>query len=156
MGMTSSHVHPWDGLAVRMNIRSDDATLYVHTNGSHSVARFDKDDVRVISTRDGAAPADETAPADHRFHFTGAQGVKLEAHGLQNDKPVGYMKDLNAFAYGIAYIDGKKSILQQGDLWKYAVCDKTTGRPSFYGMLVAEAYRAGSNYEPVSQLECTE
>ena len=38
-----SHIHPDDGLAFRTNIHSDNATLFVHTNGKNATAQFDDD-----------------------------------------------------------------------------------------------------------------
>lgn len=132
-----------------MNVRGDDTTLHVHTNGTHSMARFENDGQLGTSKRD------EISPADYHFNFPGVQGVKLESQGLHNDRSFGSTEDLTAFAYGLAYGDGLSSPLKVGgDVWTYGVCDKTTHQPTFYGKLIAELFRPDSTYEPVGEPQC--
>jgi hypothetical protein len=65
-----SDLHPTDGLAVRTNVRSGDATLHVHTNGSHATAAFTKDPISPLGRREPALTSDfqfEGSPQDLRF-----------------------------------------------------------------------------------------
>ena len=143
-----SHIHPGDGLAFRTNIHSENATLFVHTNGKNATAQFD-DDSRMDSRKRGTLDT-----AGHHFRFPGAQGVKLEAQGMQNNKARDYLADLVAFAYGFAYGNGDSPAFQQGDSWAYVLCDASINIPLFFGRVVAEVRQFESNFEPVQALSC--
>jgi hypothetical protein len=67
-----SDIHPTDGLAIRTNVHSGDATLHVHTNGSHATAAFKKDGFPPLDRRD------DRWPSGSRFQFDGMQGLKVE------------------------------------------------------------------------------
>ncbi|KAK5163046.1 uncharacterized protein LTR77_010981 [Saxophila tyrrhenica] len=137
-GKPSTHLK--NGQAHEMNVRRDDTSLYIHTNGSHAVAGF------------GSDPETSRAKRDEEgdFAFTIVQGVKIQAQGLEGSRPDGCMQDLIAYAYSIAFAiqDFKYS-----NSWRYAVCDKV-GKELFYGRIVVEIDAFDASFETVESPGC--
>lgn len=140
-----SDIHPTDGLAIRTNVHSGDATLHVHTNGSHATAAFKKDAFSPLDRRD-----DNWAPGS-RFQFEGAQGLKLQ---IKADEQQGYGV-LNALLLELAR--GEKEMapkLKESDSWALALCRRSDNRKTLQGKLIAEDNGAGYDWEEV-EIDCT-
>lgn len=132
-----SNIHPTNGLAIRTNVHSGDTTLHVHTNGSHSIASFDKDDVSSLGRRD------DESTSGSRFRFEGTQGLKLEVK--TNEQAYGV---LNGLLMELAY--GKREMapkLKESDSWALALCRGSD--ITLHGKLVAEDNGAGFDWEDV-------
>ena len=69
MSVVESHVHPHDGLAIRLNVHGDDSTMHLHTNGSHAMVLFDRD---TGLQKRGFFDAD-----GQYFRFSGLNGIKV-------------------------------------------------------------------------------
>jgi hypothetical protein len=133
-----SEVHPTDGLAIRTNVHSGDATLHVHTNGSHATASFKKDDFSPLGRRN-----DEWAPGS-RFRFEGVQGLKLQI--IADDQQDYGVLDtlLMKLAYGERQMAPK---LKESDSWGLALCRTSDHKRKLLGKLVAEDNGAGYDWE---------
>ena len=135
-----SNTHSTNGLAIRTNVHSGDATLHVHTNGSHATASFDKDESSPLSRRD-----DEWALAS-RFQFEGAQGLKLQIMAnYQQDYGV-----LSTLLMELAYGQGQMAPeLKKSDSWAFTLCKKSDKQRTLFGKLVAEDNGAGYDWEGI-------
>jgi hypothetical protein len=140
-----SNLHHTDGLAVRTNVRSGDATLHVHTNGSHATAAFTKDPVPSLGGRDAASiPGPE-------FQFEGLQGLKVQLKVV----------DMNAFNFSIDLLyelglgmDGLTPKLREYDSWALALCNNFSKEQTLWGKLIAEDNGAGDEYEEEGVINC--
>lgn len=140
-----SNIHPTDGLAIRTNVHSGDATLHVHTNGSHATASFDKDESLPLSRRDEWALAS-------RFQFEGAQGLKLQVKtNYQQDYGV-----LDTLLMKLAY--GQRQMapkLKESDSWAFALCRRSDKQRTLLAKLVAEDNGAGYDWEGIdADIDC--
>jgi len=133
-----SDIHPTDGLAIRTNVHSGDATLHVHTNGTHATASFKKDDFSPLGRRN-----DELATGS-RFRFDGAQGLKLQI--IADDQQDYGVLDtlLIKLAYGERQMASR---LKKSDSWGLALCRTSDHRRKLFGKLVAEDNGAGYDWE---------
>lgn len=144
-GTAPSHLHPYDGVAFRTNVHTDDSTLFVHTNGDNATIQFERDPTETLQRRTFLNTF------GHHFRFAGAQGLKIQALGLRNDhRGQNYVPDLVAFAYAFAYGDGYGAVFQQGDVWSFVLCDPVGDTTILNGKVVAELRDFGSNYESSS------
>jgi hypothetical protein len=115
-----SELHPEDGVAIRTNIRGDNAVLHVHTNGSHATAEFKKETVSQISRRY------QDVPMAYNFRFSEAAfGIKMQVTKINRvDASLSDMHAYwNAFGYGNGEIDIAPAF-NGSDSWKFVVCDK--------------------------------
>jgi hypothetical protein len=115
-----SELHPEDGVAIRTNIRGDNAVLHVHTNGSHATAEFKKETVSQISRRY------QDVPMAYDFRFSEAAfGIKMQV--VKINRVDASLSDMhaywNAFGYGNGEIDIAPAF-NGSDSWKFVVCDK--------------------------------
>ena len=144
---TRSEVHPLDGAAAHLNVFGHDSALIVHTNGSHAYAAFE--DVPALQER-------AFLRTNHQyFTFGGVNGIKMQARGLNGSATPAYVSDLQAFASQFANVTDKsqRATFQENDSWDYEVCD-ISERPLFYGKIVAENNRPGSDYEDAKPIGC--
>jgi hypothetical protein len=115
-----SELHPKDGVAIRTNIRGNNAVLHVHTNGSHATAEFKKETVSQISRRY------QDVPMAYNFRFSEAAfGIKTQITKINRvDASLSDMHAYwNAFGYGNGEIDIAPAF-NGSDSWKFVVCDK--------------------------------
>lgn len=133
-----SEIHPTDGLAIRTNVQSGDATLHVHTNGSHATAAFQMD--AFVSLKSRYAPLE---PAS-RFYFKGAQGLKLQIISREQQ------------AYGVLNVLLAKGVhgggevapkLKDSDSWALTLCRRSDKGNMLLGKLIAEDDGAGYEWE---------
>jgi hypothetical protein len=139
-----SDLHPTDGLAVRTNVRSGDATLHVHTNGSHATAAFTKDPISPLGRREPALTSD--------FQFEGSpQDLKLQLEAV-DEKAYKVLSDL---LYELALgKDGKVPKLKESDSWAFALCKNLFEEQTLRGKLVAEDNGAGNEWESEGLIGC--
>jgi hypothetical protein len=133
-----SDIHPTDGFAIRTNVHSGDATLHVHTNGSHATASFKKDDFSPLGRRN-----DEWA-AGSRFRFEGAQGLKVQLIADDQQDYGALDTLLMKLAYGERQMAPK---LKESDSWGLALCRTSDHKRTLLGKLVAEDNGAGYDWE---------
>lgn len=88
--VVESEIPSFKGVAIRLNVRGDNTTLHVHTNGSHAIATLDNGNY--LSRRD--------VPHTHNqyYEFTGVNGLEMQAHGINHPSTSNYCSDLKAFA----------------------------------------------------------
>ena len=142
-----SHVHPTDGLAIRLNIKNDNTTLHLHTNGTHAMTLFDQDDE--LTKRDFL----ETGR--NYFSFSGVDGLKAQGFVVNAPKDAQYAKDARTFAQQFAVSNMMISpIMQAHDSWAIQVCNTQRTATFWYGKIVAELDRPGTNYEPMDPPGC--
>jgi hypothetical protein len=143
-----SNLHPTDGLAVRTNVRSGDATLHVHTNGSHATAAFTKDSIPSLGRRDAGST---TGP---EFQFEGSpQGLKVQLKVLDQNA---YDILLNlTYELGLGK-DGLAPKLKGSDSWALALCNNLSNKQTLWGRLIAEDNGAGDEYEEEGLINCDE
>jgi hypothetical protein len=141
-----SNLHPTDGLAVRTNVRSGDATLHVHTNGSHATAAFTKDSIPSLGRRDAGST---TGP---EFQFEGSpQGLKVQLKVLDQNA---YDILLNlTYELGLGK-DGLAPKLKGSDSWALALCNNLSNKQTLWGRLIAEDNGAGDEYEEEGLINC--
>jgi hypothetical protein len=139
-----SEIHPTDGLAIRTNVQSGDATLHVHTNGSHATAAFKKDAFPPLGRRD------DSWASGSRFRFDGLQGLKLE---LKAEEQQGY-GILSTLLLKLAYGEQRMAPkLKESDSWALALCRRSDKVRTLQGKLVAEDNGAGYDWEDVT-IDC--
>lgn len=140
-----SWVHSRGGLVVRTNVRSGDATLHVHTNGSHATAAFQANSPLSLDRRDGlAASASE-------YRFDAAQGLKLQIQVADGSAYGELSTLLSTLAHGHGDMAPK---LKESDSWAFALCKKPTGDRALYGKLVMEDDGAGYDWEDEGLIDC--
>ena len=145
-----SDLHPDDGFAFQTNVHSDNATLFVDHNGTHATARFRQ--AGNMSSR----KRDSYSTGGTQFKFTGVQGIKMEAQGLNaHENNLQYRADLTAFSYGFAYGDGATPPFKEGDVWTLKLCTTTAPRGVFYGRIIAENDPFVTKYETVDPIDCS-
>jgi hypothetical protein len=135
-----SELHPEDGIAIRTNIRGDDAVLHVHTNGSHATAEFRKDTTLRMMRRD------EVVPKASTYRFSGgAFGLKMQiTRGNKDDLS---LNDVYAYWNAFAYGNGEDvPALKGSDSWKFAVCD-VSGWMQLAGKVIALERPSDYEYE---------
>jgi hypothetical protein len=135
-----SELHPTDGLAARTNVRSGDATLHVHTNGSHITAAFTKDSIQPLGRREA------TFTSEPEYRFNGAQGIKMQ---LRSGDEKGY-NDLIELLYVWAFGENGK----RPDAVSFALCEDSTDGLKLQGKLVFEDYGAGDEWEEQGLIGC--
>ena len=138
-----SEIHHRGGLAVRTDIRSDDATLYVHTNGSHSTAAFTKDRISPLNRRETISTPE--------YRFDGAQGLKLQLRVTDQQSYKTFDSHLWAVGHGL---DGARPQLAKSDSWAFVLCRRSNNEPVLWGKLVAEDQGAGNEWESGNLLSC--
>jgi hypothetical protein len=143
--VSDSEIHPMDGLAIRTNVHSGDATLHIHTNGSHTTAAFKKDVTPPLGRRDAVS-----VPRS-RNQFQGNQGIKIQI-GLAEGE------DYNKFStllYDLAHgKDGRAPRLNDSDGWGFSMCEKSDDIELLRAKLVAEDDGAGYDFESGGKNEC--
>lgn len=145
--VVESDTASFKGVAIRFNVHGDNTTLHVHTNGSHAVATFD-DGVH-LGRRD-ILPTN-----NHYYEFTGVNGLKMQAHGINHPNIPDYISDLKAFAEHFALSNMQpRPIFQRSDSWDLQVCNKDKTATFFYGRLIVEMNRPGNNFEPMDPPGC--
>lgn len=139
-----SDLHPRDGIAIRTNIHGDDATLHVHTNGSHATAEFRKDDSTHMQRRD----ANANKASSYRFS-EGAFGIKMQ---VTKGNTAGLsLSDVDRYWGAFAYGNGEDlPALRESDAWKFAVCDKS-GWTQLAGKVIALENPSDYQYEPYNE-----
>lgn len=126
----------------------DDSTLFIDTNSSYAIATFD--DGIHLGRRD-LLPTD-----DHYYEFSGVNGLKLQAHGINIPSTSDYHSDVDAFAEHFAVSNMQpQPFFQQSDSWDIQACNKEETATFFYGRLVAEMDRPGKNFEPMEPRGCS-
>lgn len=135
-----SELHARDGIAIRTNVYGDDATLHVHTNGSHATAEFKKDGMSRVTRRDGEA----SKATSYRFS-EGAFGVKMQ---VTKGNTAGLsLSDVDSYWSAFAYGNGEDApALKESDAWKFAVCDKS-GWTQVAGKIIALESPSDYGYE---------
>lgn len=146
IGILRSHLHPDDGLAIRMSVHSDDTTLHVHTNGTHAMTIFDKDDPlekRVLSK------------GGKHFQFSGIAGIKFQAH-IINPPPAGdFASDVNKFTTVFTKSNpGYDSIMEQHNEWRIEVCNKQQAATFFNSKFEVKGKSFTKEYEPLAPPGC--
>jgi hypothetical protein len=144
--VVDSEVHPVDGLAIRTNIHSGDATLHVHTNGSHATAAFKKDVLSQLGTRDAVS----TPGPRYQFQET-TQGLKLEIQVAAEADYSTFSTLLSDFAHGKEEMAPK---LKESDSWGFVLCTKLENLSVLRAKLVAEDDGAGYNWETIDSIAC--
>lgn len=143
--VVDSHVHPHDGLAIRMNVHGDDSAMHLHTNGSHAMILFDEEtelQKRDFLDTDG-----------HYFRFSGLNGFKAQAHSI--NQPLEWGDSIDKFVKHWTRSNMQSEpVLQQADAWRFEVCNEKKTATFFYGSLIAEANKPGNNYEPIDPPGC--
>ena len=140
-----SDLHPTDGLAVRTNVHSGDATLHVHTNGSHATAAFTRNSIAQLARR-------ETSFASgSEFFFEGAQGLKFQIRRLDEKAYDVLSVLLRKISFGT---DGLAPRLEESDSWAFALCRNSNNEQTLWGKLVAEDNGAGDDYEEQGLIDC--
>jgi hypothetical protein len=147
-----SELHPTDGLAVRTNVRSGDATLHVHTNGSHATAAFTKDPIPPLGRREAASTSGPL------FQFHKGQGLKLQIRISDEvgdaDKKSAY-DDLGVMISKTAVSkDGEPPMLSGFDTIVFAMCTNMFYDERLRGKLVAEDIGAGNEWEMEGLIGC--
>ncbi|KAI7722751.1 hypothetical protein KC353_g227 [Hortaea werneckii] len=140
----ASNVHPRDGIAVRTDVRSEDAVLHVHTNGSHATAAFERSVAPQMDRRD------EIATQSHRYQFAeGAKGIKMQLQWAENKDGCNVSpRDLGVFASAFGFGDGKtEPAFKESDSWKYVVCDRKDNAKLFQGKLISQTVDTDLRYE---------
>jgi hypothetical protein len=135
-----SELHPEDGIAIRTNIRGDDAVLHVHTNGSHATAEFRKDTTLRMMRRD------EVVPKASTYRFSGgAFGLKMQI--TRGNKAGLSLNDVDVYWNAFAYGNGEDvPALKGSDSWKFAVCD-VSGWMQLAGKVIALERPSDYGYE---------
>ena len=135
-----SEFHPEDGIAIRTNVRGDDAVLHVHTNGSHATAEFRKDTTLRMMRRD------EVVPKASTYRFSGgAFGLKMQI--TKGNKAGLSLNDVDAYWNAFAYGNGEDvPALKRSDSWKFAVCD-VSGWMQLAGKVIALERPSDYGYE---------
>lgn len=142
-----SDIPSFQGVAIRFNVHGDNTTLHVHTNGSHAIATFENG---IHLGRRDVLPTD-----NHYYEFTGVNGLKMQAHGINHPSNPDYYSDLNAFAEHFARSNLQpRPIFQGSDSWDLQVCNKDKTATFFYGKLIVEMNRPGNNFEPMDPPGC--
>ncbi|KAM0724050.1 hypothetical protein Q7P37_000230 [Cladosporium fusiforme] len=140
----ASDVHPRDGIAVRTDVRSEDAVLRVHTNGSHATAAFERSAFPQKDRRD------EAMTQTHKYEFSeGAKGIKMQLQWAENKNGCDVSpRDLGVFASAFGFGDGKtEPAFKESDSWKYVVCDKKENAKLFQGKLISQKIDTDLGYE---------
>jgi len=134
-----------DGLAIRTNVRSGDAILHVHTNGSHALAAFTRDALPQLGHRDTAS----TTGSEYRFG--GAQGLKLEIRAGD-----GQAYDmLSTLLFELAHGKDKTAPkLKESDSWAFVLCRRPDERLMLQGKLIMEDGGAGHDWENEGLIDC--
>jgi hypothetical protein len=134
-----SELHPEGGIAIRTNIRGNDAVLHVHTNGSHATAEFRKDTTQRMTRRD------EVVPKASSYRFSGgAFGIKMQ---ITKGKASLSLNDVDAYWNAFAYGSGEDvPALKGSDSWKFAVCD-VSGWMQLAGKIIALERPSDYRYE---------
>lgn len=105
-----SDIPSFEGVAIRFNVYADDSTLHVHTSGSHAIATFD-DGIHL-------GRRDLLPTSNHYFEFTGVNGLKMQAHGINHPSTPDYYSDLDAFAEHFALWNMQpRPIFKRRDSW---------------------------------------
>ncbi|KAM0714680.1 hypothetical protein Q7P37_009780 [Cladosporium fusiforme] len=138
----SSELHPKDGTALRMNIRSTDSDLHVQTKGSRMTATFKRDSSSAVGHRD-IPIAQNTG-----FGFEGAQGLKIQ---LRWKEPRESPSELNVLFPIIAY----SNWLNASDSWAFVECDAVQREIILQGKLIWQDDGAGDNLESDGLIGCT-
>jgi hypothetical protein len=135
-----SELHPEGGIAIRTNIRGDDAVLHVHTNGSHATAEFRKDTTQRMARRD------EVVPKASSYRFSGgAFGIKMQI--TKGNEASLSLNDVDAYWNAFAYGSGEDvPALKGSDSWKFAVCD-VSGWMQLAGKIIALERPSDYRYE---------
>lgn len=141
-----SDVHPTDGLAIRTNVRSGDATLHVHTNGSHAIAAFENDAFPPLDRRDASFTPGPV------YRFEGAQGLKLQIEVADAQAYSVLSTLLSTLAHGEGEMAPK---LKESDSWGFVLCGKLNKEMMLQGKLVAEDDGAGYDREIEGLIDCT-
>ena len=143
-----SDVHPDDGLAIQMNLHSDNSTLHMHTNGTHMMAKFHDDDKQEPARR-----RDLTADGT-KFQFTGISGIKLEWRHVNYD-PNSFkdFPDILNHWIGTATKLLPPPILVP-DMWKFQACNMARTATFFYGVIRFKNEKPSLKYEFISPHGC--
>ena len=123
-----SDIHPTNGLAIRTNVHSGDATLHVHTNGSHAIAAFEKDSISPLNRRE------DSWTSGMKFRFKGLQGLKVQ---ISSNEQQGY-GELSTLLMPLAY--GQQQMapkLKESDSWALALCRRSDKERTLQGKLIA-------------------
>lgn len=140
----ASNVHPRDGIAVRTDVRSEDAVLHVHTNGSHATAAFERSVAPQVERRD------DITTQSHKYQFAeGAKGIKMQLQWGENKDGCDVSpRDLSVFASAFGFGDGKtEPAFKESDSWKYVVCDGKDNAKLFQGKLISQTVDTDLRYE---------
>ncbi|KAM0724052.1 hypothetical protein Q7P37_000232 [Cladosporium fusiforme] len=140
----ASDVHPRDGIAVRTDVRSEDAVLHVHTNGSHATAAFERSASLQLDRRD------EVTTQRHKYQFSeGAKGIKMQLQWAEDKDGCDVSpRDLGIFASAFGFGDGKaEPAFKESDSWKYVVCDTKDSAKLFHGKLISQTVDTDLGYE---------
>jgi hypothetical protein len=141
-----SEIHPVNGLAIRTNIHSGDATLHVHTNGSHATAAFKRDVLSQLGTRDAVS----TPGPRYQFQET-TQGLKLEMTVAAEEDYSIFGTLLSDLAHGKEEMAPK---LKESDSWGFVLCRELENLSVLRAKLVAEDDGAGYDWETIDSIVC--
>jgi hypothetical protein len=143
--VSDSEIHPMDGLAIRTNVHSGDATLHIHTNGSHTTAAFKKDVTPPLGRRDAVS-----VPRS-RNQFQGNQGIKIQIGLAEGENYNKFSTLLYDLAHGK---DGRAPRLNDSDGWGFSMCEKSDDIELLRAKLVAEDDGAGYDFESGGENAC--
>jgi hypothetical protein len=153
--LSHSDVYPGDGMAIRTNVRSGNATLHVHKNRFYGTAAFEADAIPTVDRRD-VLPSGE-----NEYEFEGAQGLKMQVRWLGER---GKLSDsrLCFGIFGSYTYDGMGPAFRTSDAWAFAGChwdddsdsDSDNDKMIFQGKVVALGDGAGDNFEYDGLVDC--
>ena len=129
-----SHIHPRDGLALRLNVHGDNSVMHLHTNGSHGMVVFDSE----TQLRD---------TSDFHFIFTGIDHFKAQVHSINHPVTDDWTSEIDHVVRRWTEFDAQpESILKRADSWRFEVCNLKKTATFFYGMLAVD--EQGTDYVP--------
>jgi hypothetical protein len=143
--VSDSEIHPMDGLAIRTNVHSGDATLYMHTNGSHATAAFKKDVFPSLGRRN------TVFVPQTRHQFEKNQGIKIQIRVAERADYKKFDTLLSDLAHGK---DGRAPRLKDSDSWSFSMCEESYDIELLRAKLVAEDDGAGYDFESGGENGC--
>jgi hypothetical protein len=153
VGLDHATAQSKGGLAVRTNVRSDDAAaLYVYSNASHATAAFEKDPSLSIGRR--------TISYDQGVELNGMQGFKLEARWVDKDFRLDEVEAalLNFVSGNVSSVMPQVPLYTLSDAWAFVSCGKTHGRTNdqikLQGKLISLDGNAGNDFENGGLINC--
>jgi hypothetical protein len=153
VGLDHATAQSKGGLAVRTNVRSDDAAaLYVYSNASHATAAFEKDPSLSIGRR--------TISYDQGVELNGMQGFKLELRWVDKDFGLDEVEAaLLKFVSGnVSSVMPQAPLYTASDAWAFVSCGRTYGRTNnqikLQGKLISLDDNAGNDFENDGLINC--